>query len=101
MSIDKAMENGIHCVGCTFVTTQLKPSDMYCPWCMKEAQDRIAELEAMVRELKNDGDNLADALLFIFDEEKPLIVLEWEDSRVKALALLNQEERYASVQELP
>ena len=50
MSIDKAMGNGIHCAGCTFVTLQLKPSDMYCPWCMGEAKARIAELEAMVRE---------------------------------------------------
>ena len=50
MSIDKAMGNGIHCARCTFVTLQLKPSDMYCPWCMGEAKARIAELEAMVRE---------------------------------------------------
>jgi len=52
MSIDKAMENGIHCARCVFVTTQPRPSDMYCPWCMKEAQDRIAELEAMVAKHK-------------------------------------------------
>ena len=74
MSIDKAMENGIHCAGCTFVTLQLKPSDMYCPWCMGEAKARIAELEAMVRGLLNNW--------FISGE-----------AREKALALLNQEER--------
>ena len=74
MSIDKAMGNGIHCARCVFVTTQPRPSDMYCPWCMGEAKSRIAELEAMVRELLN--------IWFISGE-----------AREKALALLNQEER--------
>jgi len=55
VSIDKAMGNGIHCARCVFVTTQPRPSDMYCPWCMGEAKARIAELEAMVREVIDAG----------------------------------------------
>ena len=81
VSIDKAMGNGIHCAGCTFVTLQLKPSDMYCPWCMGEAKARIAELEAMVREVIDAG-NASYGKLDV-----------WHTTADKAIALLNQEER--------
>lgn len=56
---------------------------------LESAESRIRALEECVREMLNDGDNLADAIATIY--EGTIHQLNWEDTRKSALALLGSE----------